>query len=70
VTIAKRPSVRTGCVRSNPASTNAESGIFLARGMDREFADLPVGQIRPARGKESATGLENVSARSGLIPAP
>jgi hypothetical protein len=41
VTIAKRPSVGTGWVRSITASSNEESGLFLAKGLDSKFADLP-----------------------------
>jgi hypothetical protein len=49
VTIAKRPSWRArDGIGSIPVSTNSKSEKFFAEGLDRNFSDLPVGQISKA----------------------
>jgi hypothetical protein len=45
VTIAKRPSVWDGMIRSIPVSTKRQSEIFLRQGLDSQIAKQPVGQI-------------------------
>jgi hypothetical protein len=45
VTIAKRPSVWDGMIRSIPVSTKRQSEKFLREGLDSQFAKQPVGQI-------------------------
>ena len=50
VTIASRPSVGRDGGRYRFDLGQAESGIFLRKGLDRQSTDLPVGQIsRPIR---------------------
>ena len=45
VTIAKRPSVWDGMIRSIPVSTKRPSEKFLPEGLDSQIAKQPVGQI-------------------------
>jgi hypothetical protein len=45
VTIAKRPSVWDGMIRSIAVSTKRESEKFCGRGLDTPIAGQPVGQI-------------------------
>ena len=65
VTFAKRPSVWDGMGRAcRDDLPDGESGIFLRKGLDRKFSDLPVGPIsrhaRPVRDEIAA-----MSARPG-----
>jgi hypothetical protein len=49
VTFAKRPSEWDRMIRFSAVSTKRKSEKFFARGLDTNFADLPVGQITQGR---------------------